>query len=114
MAEYPEVLTDAAACLAQALERQGIGPERASDLAFEAVEALRARWGGMDLYIPKAQYLETAPKHERIWELYRAGCDLRAIAQETGYSVQRVRQVIRQARAARALPVHAPSLLETD
>lgn len=109
--EYPELLMDAAATLARALERQGIQGDRASDMAFEAVEALRSTWGGQTCYIPKAEYIELAPVHAQVYERYAAGEDLREIATAFKYSVQWVRQIIRTARMTRSQRVTAPQLL---
>jgi len=112
MPEYPELLTDAAETLAMNLEAHGIEPDRAADLAFQAVDDLRRRWGGLQVYIPKAEYLELATRHQEVFERYRAGWDERDIAREAGYTERRVRQIIRTARLLRAAKVHAPPLLE--
>jgi Mor family transcriptional regulator len=109
--QYPEVLLDAAASLAQELERRGMPAEAASDAAFAAVESLRARWGGADIYIPMAKVIELAPKHQQIYERWRAGEQIPALAGDFGYSYQWIRQVIRTARLARSQKVHAPQLL---
>ena len=112
--EYPEILTDAGTTIAEALERQGLATERAADVAFAAVECLRSRWGGMNVYIPKAEYLDLAPKHQRVFEAVAAGRDPRDVAVEFKYSVQRVHQVVRAARLARAPKTTTPPLFEID
>ena len=74
MATYPEILIDAGATLAQALERQGLAPEKAEAIAWETTEQLRRRWGGMDhLYIPKAAVLDLEPKYQALYERWHAG-----------------------------------------
>jgi Mor family transcriptional regulator len=108
--EYPEILMDAAAILAKAMERHGMQPDRASDIAFEAVEALRTTWGGQPCYIPKAEYIELGPIHRQVYEHYMAGDDPRQIATDFKYSVQWVRQIIRTARMTRSQKVAAPLL----
>lgn len=108
--EYPELLMDAAATLARTLETHGLQPDRASDIAFGAVEALRASWGGQMVYIPKAEYIELAPIHQQVYERYLAGEEPKDIAPDFKYSVQWVRQIIRTARMTRAQKVAAPSL----
>ena len=110
--QYPEVLMDAAASLAHELERRGISPEVAGDAAFAAVEHLRAQWGGADIYIPKAAVLDLAPKHQLVYEHWKAGDDYLKLMREFGYTVQWVRQIIRAARLARSQKVAAPMLLE--
>ena len=108
--EYPEILIDAASTLAKALERSGLLPDRASDIAFEAVEALRSTWGGQPIYIPKAEYIELAPLHLQIYERYMAGDDPKDIAPDFDYTVQWVRTIIRTARMTRSQKVTAPLL----
>jgi Mor family transcriptional regulator len=110
--QYPEVLMDAAATLAQELERRGMAPEMASDAAFAAVEGLRARWGGADVYIPKAEHIELGPKHQQIYERWRAGEDYFQIKKDFDYSIQWIRQIVRTARLARSQKVLAPQLLQ--
>lgn len=112
--QYPEVLLDAAACLAKSLERRGTGAEEASDMAFEAVEALRAQWGGADIYIPKAANIEIAPRHQEIYARWKAGETYLSLMREFGYSVQWIRQVIRTARLTRSQRVTAPTLLDVE
>lgn len=105
MATYPEVLLDVAACLSKSLERQGIGQERAAEIAHEAAESLRKRWGGMDIYIPKGEELDLAPKYQAIFERWQAGEDIVTLVRETGYSLQWIFQIVRNARQARAQKV---------
>lgn len=82
--EFPEVLLDAAACLAEVLEKKGIPAEKASDWAWEAADALRRRWGGMDVYIPKAGILDMAPKHQQVFERWKAGDDVLTMVRDFG------------------------------
>lgn len=110
MAQYPEVLLDVAACLSSSLERRGTAPELAAEIAHEATEHLRQRWGGMDLYIPKAEELELAPKYLRIYERWMAGEDQLSLVRETGYTRQWINQIVRAARAGRAQKVEATPL----
>jgi len=105
---------DVAACLSQALERKGIAAETASDLAYEAVEALRKRWGGMDVYIPQAEFLDLAPKHQLVYEHWKSNMPMLEMVREHGYSVQWIRQIVRASRATRAQKVSSPPLLLTD
>ena len=114
MAEYPEVLLDVAACLSEALERKGIPAEKSSDLAFEAVESLRKRWGGMDVYIPMAEFLDLAPKHLQVYAQWKGGGNMLDLVREFGYSVQWIRQIVRASRTARAQKVTSPPLLDMD
>jgi len=110
--QYPEVLMDAAASLAQELEKRGLPPEMASDAAFAAVEALRSRWGGADVYIPKAEHIELGPRHAQIYERWKASEDYFQIKKDFDYSIQWLRQIIRTARLLRAQKVTAPQLLD--
>jgi Mor family transcriptional regulator len=110
MAQYPEVLLDVAACLTGSLERRGILPETAAEIAHEATESLRKRWGGMDLYIPKGEELELAPKYLLIYERWKAGVDQLTLVRDTGYSRQWITQIVRAARAGRAQKVEASPL----
>ncbi len=110
MAQYPEVLLDAAACVSKALERRGLSREAAAEIGHECAESLRQRWGGMDLYIPKGESLDLAPKYQRIFEQWQAGVDALTLVRETGYSIQWIGQIVRAARVARAQKVDATPL----
>lgn len=110
MATYPEVLLDVAACATKELEAEGIPPERAADIGHRVAEALRKRWGGMDLYIPKAEELDLEPKYMLIYEQWKAEVPMAQMVRESGYSMQWICSIIRAARARRAQKVHAVPL----
>lgn len=110
--QYPEILLDAAAILAKELERRGMAPEMASDVAFSAVEELRSKWGGADVYIPQAQYLELSSKYAEIYERWLAGEQVPELARSFGYSFQWIRQVVRTARLQRRQKAKARPLFE--
>ena len=110
MATYPEVLLDVAACASKELQGEGLSAERAADIGHKVAEALRKRWGGMDVYIPKAEELDLAPKYQIIFERWMAGEDAVTLGRETGYSMQWIGSIVRAARAERAQKVHAMPL----
>ena len=114
MATYPEVLLDVAACLSKSLERRGTAPELAAEIAHEAAESLRKRWGGMDIYIPKGEELDLAPKYQLIFERWQAGEDMLTLVRDTGYSLQWVCQIVRSARQGRAQQVEAVPLFPLE
>ncbi len=108
--EYPEILTDLGEHLAEKLERRGIEPEQASDLAFSITEYLRRYWGGQEVYIPKAEHLEQAGRDQRISEHFAAGWTFLQLNREFNLTEQRIRQIIRAARLARRQTAIQPSL----
>jgi Mor family transcriptional regulator len=110
--DYPEILLDLAACVALALERAGIGKDKAADIAFEAAEHVRRCWHGMPVYIPGAAHLDLAPKYQKIYERWVAGEPVESLAREYSYSVQWIRVVVRSARLDKSHKVECKALFD--
>ena len=108
--EYPEILTDLGEHLAEKLERRGMEPEQASDLAFSITEYLRRYWGGQEVYIPKAEHLEQAGRNRQIYEHFLAGWSFIQLNREFNLTEQRIRQIIRATRLGRRQQVVQPFL----
>jgi len=103
--EYPTFLHELGEQLAKVLDRRlaawGVTPDEASDAAFEAVEWVRQAWGGQEVYLPKAEYIELASRDREIYEKFLANHTYLQLNREFDLSEQWIRQIIRAARLAR-------------
>jgi len=108
--EYPELLRDGGEFLARRLEALGLEPEQAADTAFACMEDLRSRWGGAQIYIPKANHLDLSERDARIFEDWRKGEDLVVLMRRYDLTIQRIRFIVRAGRLARRQKTSSPAL----
>lgn len=91
--EYPEFLNDLAREIAALLVQRGIEQERADDVALEAAEFVRVRWGGQQIYLPKGVLFELSVRDLQIWEKWN-GRNTLELCREYDLTKQRLYQII--------------------
>jgi Mor family transcriptional regulator len=71
--EYPEMLQQIALTLKGGMERDGIDPDAAGKIAFDAVEDLRFVFGGHVFYLPQGKTYDMSRQEKEIFEAYTTG-----------------------------------------
>lgn len=96
---YPPFLAALAATIARQLqELSGLDEAKSNEIAYQAAEAVRAQWGGVNTYIPKGDALDLS---KRDWEIY-AKCNYRNFAElalEYDLTEVRIRQIVKSCEA---------------
>lgn len=92
-AEYPEFLADLSAQFTELLVSRGIARSLAADLGREAADLVRARWGGIEVYVPKGRSFMLSQRDREIWEKWN-GRNVVELCREYGLSEQRIYQIL--------------------
>jgi Mor family transcriptional regulator len=94
---YPETLRDLADCIEQTLGQ--IAADPAADPALVIVEALRFRFGGSLLYIPKGDKMDRATRDAELCAAF-TGRNHRELSRRYGLTVSQVYGIIAAHRKA--------------
>lgn len=92
--DYPETLQEMAQTFTDVLKETGMPEAQADEVAWKVTEEFRRRWAGIQVYIPKGISL----LHDEVWERYKRGEDINALAREYGISVQWINAIARKKR----------------
>lgn len=95
------ILSYLAAIIISKLSPQHIGKNVAELVATDIVEEFTSAVGGRQIYLPKGRIERAAAKHDEMYELYRAGETIGAIAQAYGTTEINVYRIISKVKAAR-------------
>jgi Mor family transcriptional regulator len=71
--EYPELLQQLALTLKGCMERDGVEPDAAGQIAFDAVEDVRFIFGGHSFYLPQGEGYEMSRREKEILDAYTSG-----------------------------------------
>lgn len=96
-----ELLSYLGASLAAGLEREGLIPHRASEIALDVMASLRFEFAGQLIYFPRGIQERAEEKAEAIYQKYQAGTAIDDLAHEYGHSVQWVYRLIASVRKKR-------------
>lgn len=95
----PHMMPDLADLVAREVAQYlGAAPEVAQSMGWSVVEAFCQRWGGVAVYVPKADVLERASLYERIWQEFD-GRNHEELARRHGITVVWVYQIVKRMRA---------------
>lgn len=95
--DYPETLRDLADCIQETLGQ--IAADPAVHPALAIVEAIRFRFGGSLLYIPKGAAMDRATRDVELCAAF-TGCNHRELARRYGLSVSKVYDILAAHRKA--------------
>ena len=84
--------------VAELLQAEGQAEEDALRLAFAVAEAIRAKWKGIQNYIPKGLAWELSKRDREIYRRYRGGNKIE-LCREYKISEQRLYQILAKVRA---------------
>ncbi len=68
--KYPDHLATVALTITEALQRDGIDPARADEIAFAATEKVRFEHGGDTSYIPKGHLYQVLTEWREIYDAW--------------------------------------------
>lgn len=91
--EYPELLTDLADKLTEALVARGLDREKAREVGKEAAEFVRGEWGGQLVYIPKGTRFDLTQRDLEIWREFN-GHNHADLVRKHGVTIQRIYQIV--------------------
>jgi Mor family transcriptional regulator len=91
--EYPELLTDLADKLTEALVARGIERVKAKEISREAAEFVRAEWGGLLVYVPKGTLFALGQRDIEIWREFN-GHNHAELARKHDVTLQRIYQIV--------------------
>jgi Mor family transcriptional regulator len=92
---YPELLVDIAQEVARALTELGaVETAKGEEIGLQIAERIRARFGGIQHYIPKGDAVDIA---KRDWEIYAKfdGTNSAELAIEYDLTDTRIRQIVK-------------------
>jgi Mor family transcriptional regulator len=96
---FLEVLADQ--IRAKLVASLGLPADRAARFGLEVAKDVRRVWGGLAIYICKAERENLKEKHDRVYEAYLKGGSAKTIGRKFGYSAQRIRQIVAAKSVAR-------------
>jgi len=95
----PELLQDMAAHVQSVLIEYGeIDPIKASSLSAEAVERVAKAWGGITVYFPKGDYIQSHRMAQDVWHDFN-GSNVQELARKHGISLVWAYKIIKNKRA---------------
>jgi Mor family transcriptional regulator len=98
---YPEHLKTVANVIAEALERDGVDPSRAGEIAFAATERLRFEHGGDAPYIPKGHLYESSVQWDEIFAAWSSGTPMAELLDRYDITPRHMRRIIDHGRTKR-------------
>lgn len=97
--QYPELLENIRADIAEALIEIGIDEEVAKHAGHHAAETVRCKWGGTQMpYIPKGVQYQASLRDRQIWQEFN-GQNHNELCRKYGISLQWLYSIIKRMRA---------------
>jgi Mor family transcriptional regulator len=93
--QYPEILSELAAYVAEQLTKDGIDPSRAADIGFAAAETIRENFSGHPTYWPKGIQFECSMRDAQIYNEFN-GTNHATLADKYGLTEVRIYQIIKR------------------
>lgn len=91
--KYPAPLRSLVISIAESLTRNGLDPQEAERISFDAADTYRKTHGGETLYIPTGYFWEMHEQHKAMWEAFN-GNNYDELAQQYGMTPRQVRRII--------------------
>lgn len=98
--QYPKVLVDMADCIRRRLALS-LPADQADRLTLGVIEAIRSRFEGGLIYIPKCQYAKTVERNQAILAEFD-GNNHRELARKHGITIAYTYEILRESRKGAA------------
>ncbi|WP_423395599.1 Mor transcription activator family protein [Burkholderia sp. LMG 21824] len=90
---YPELLEQLAATLFHEMKKAGVQEESASRISLKAVDEIRQVFGGVQYYIPRADYIDKGVRNKLICAEFD-GTNLHELSRKYRLSDQQIRTIL--------------------
>lgn len=97
---YPEELELIALAVAEAVEGRGMARAEALAIGLAAAERVRTEFGGFRIYIPTGRTFEADARHAAIYQGWKGGTPMAALARQYDLSEESVRGIVAKMRKA--------------
>ncbi|GBL46256.1 probable bacteriophage transcriptional regulator [Sulfuriferula multivorans] len=92
---YPEILSDAAIQIAEALMAHGLDESAAGEIADAAAERMRTHWAGQLVYIPSGQQYEIGLRDAQILGEFN-GRNHSQLARKYGLNITYIYRIVKR------------------
>lgn len=100
--EYPKSLAEIAVEVTQLMEQRGSDAHTAMEIAFEVTEMIRQRFGGNQLYIPRASQFFISKRNEEMLNAFN-GRNMQELCAEYGMTTRRFYQILQAANTRKRI-----------